>query len=183
MTDSQPAECASGRRSSVPPCRAARRRLSNQAPCQLRTNALTHWQQEQIARHQRPAPSSGALSAAPIECAPAQILGRAGAMPLICHSGGWAQRGLSGIHNPGPSIHGDAGAVDSRPAAGAAPRNDEHASHGPPLAHHAFLRHRGDQRPVAREDRAARKATAAMQVRRLLRIQQPIVGAERAMNP
>ena len=53
----------------------------------------------------------------------------------------------------------------------------------PPLAHQAFLRHRGHQRAVAREDQPAREAARARHVRRVLGIEQPVVGAERAVQP
>src|SRR5450759_3816224 len=40
---------------------------------------------------------------------------------------------------------------------------------GAPLAHQAFLRHRGDQRTVAGEDKSAREAARAVQIGRILR--------------
>src|SRR5450759_2790372 len=52
-----------------------------------------------------------------------------------------------------------------------------------PLAHQAFLRHRGDQRAVAGENKSAREAARAVQIRRVLRVEQPLVGAERSMQP
>src|SRR6185312_7618224 len=45
-----------------------------------------------------------------------------------------------------------------------------------PLAHQAFLRHRGDQGAGAGEYKAARVTARAVHVGRVLRIEQPIVG-------
>src|SRR5215471_8569325 len=53
----------------------------------------------------------------------------------------------------------------------------------PPLAHQAFLRHRGDQHPVTGEYKSARVAARAVQVRRILCVKQPIVGTKRTMEP
>src|SRR5262249_25097680 len=53
----------------------------------------------------------------------------------------------------------------------------------PPLADQAFLRHRGHQHPIAREYKSARVAARAVQVRRILCVKQPIVGAKRTMEP
>src|SRR5215510_9470419 len=52
-----------------------------------------------------------------------------------------------------------------------------------PLSDEAFLRHRGDERPVALKYKSAREAARAMQVRRILRVQQPLIGTERAVRP
>src|SRR4249920_1570011 len=53
----------------------------------------------------------------------------------------------------------------------------------PPLAHQTFLRHRGDQRPIALEYKPARVTARAVQVGRILRVKQPIVGAEWPVQP
>src|SRR3569833_2901774 len=52
-----------------------------------------------------------------------------------------------------------------------------------PQAHQAFLDHRRDQGAVAGEYKSARQPARAMQVRRVLRVEQPLVGAERAVQP
>ena len=62
-------------------------------------------------------------------------------------------------------------------------RIDRHYTSSAPLAHQAFLRHRGDQRAVAREYQSAREAARAVQVGRILRVEQPVVGAERPVQP
>src|SRR5262245_61611106 len=51
------------------------------------------------------------------------------------------------------------------------------------LAQQSFLRHGGNQRAVAREDEPAREAARAGQVWALLCVEQPVVGAERTMQP
>src|SRR5450631_2358468 len=50
-----------------------------------------------------------------------------------------------------------------------------------PPAYKAFLGHRGDQSAVLLEYQSAGKAARAMQVGRILREQQPFIGAERAV--
>src|SRR6185437_4192882 len=52
-----------------------------------------------------------------------------------------------------------------------------------PHAHQAFLRDGSNQRAVTLEDQAARKAAPAMQIGRILRVQKPLVGAERPVQP
>src|SRR5262249_54528202 len=52
-----------------------------------------------------------------------------------------------------------------------------------PLADQAFLRHRSDKRPVAPEYKSACKAARAVQVRRILRIRQPVIGTKRPVKP
>ena len=46
-----------------------------------------------------------------------------------------------------------------------------------------FLHHRRDERAVAREHAAARDRTAARARRHVLRVEQPLVDAERSMKP
>src|SRR4051794_19719954 len=52
-----------------------------------------------------------------------------------------------------------------------------------PFAQQSFLRHGSDQRSVAREDEPASEAAPTGQVRALLCVEQPVVGAERTMQP
>src|ERR1700679_2698942 len=51
------------------------------------------------------------------------------------------------------------------------------------LPQRAFLRDRGHQRAVLLVDHAAGQGAAVLRARRILRIKQPFVGAERAMKP
>src|SRR5262245_464906 len=53
----------------------------------------------------------------------------------------------------------------------------------PPLADQAFLRHGGNQHPVTAEYKSTRVAARAVQVRGILCVKQPIVGAKRTMEP
>src|SRR3974390_1302761 len=53
------------------------------------------------------------------------------------------------------------------------------ASHGAPDSHQALLRYRGDQGAVTLEYKSAAEAARAVQVGRILRVEQPVVGAER----
>src|ERR1700685_952518 len=52
----------------------------------------------------------------------------------------------------------------------------------PPLPQQAFLCHRSDQRAVAGKDQAAREAARVGEARAVLGIEQPFVGAERAVE-
>src|SRR3954462_15464528 len=52
-----------------------------------------------------------------------------------------------------------------------------------PDAHQPLLRHACHQRAVTRVDQSAGKAARAGHGRCLLRVEQPVVGAERAMQP
>ena len=54
---------------------------------------------------------------------------------------------------------------------------------GAALAHQTFLRHRGDQRPVAGKYKSAGKAARAVQIGRILRVEQPVIGAKRPVQP
>src|SRR4029077_11854289 len=51
------------------------------------------------------------------------------------------------------------------------------------LPHQAFLGNRGNKRSVAFKYKSARIAARAMQTRRILRVKQPIIGAERPVKP
>src|SRR5438445_11786245 len=57
-----------------------------------------------------------------------------------------------------------------------------HAYH-PPLAQQPLLGDRGHERAVARKDQAARETASAAEIGAILRIEQPIVGAERPVEP
>src|SRR4029450_10268177 len=52
-----------------------------------------------------------------------------------------------------------------------------------PLSDQAFLRHRGDECPIARKYKPACEAARAMQIGRILRVQQPVIGTKRAVQP
>src|SRR5258708_7656073 len=54
---------------------------------------------------------------------------------------------------------------------------------GPAFPQQALLGHRGDQGSVAREDEAARKSARTRQIGTILGVQEPLVGAARAMEP
>src|SRR5580704_11127393 len=52
-----------------------------------------------------------------------------------------------------------------------------------PHAHQAFLGDGRDQRTVAGKDQTAGKAARAVQIGRVLRVEQPVIGAERPVQP
>ena len=68
-------------------------------------------------------------------------------------------------------------------ADGVAQRSAARAGRSLPDSHDAFLRRRCDEPSVAREEAAEREAAAARRVRALHRVQQPVVDAERSMEP
>src|SRR5262249_23235607 len=62
------------------------------------------------------------------------------------------------------------------------PRNDKRDL-ACALAQQALLGNRGDERAVAHEDQAAGETARARQIRAVLRVQQPFVGAEGTVEP
>src|SRR6516165_5085506 len=52
-----------------------------------------------------------------------------------------------------------------------------------PLPYQAFLCHRGDERSIAFEYKSAREAARALQIRRILRVKQPLIRTERPVEP
>src|SRR6185437_4002618 len=103
--------------------------------------------------------------------------------PLIPATAGIQSRNLEPCESAlGPRFRGD---ERNLPPKASTPHCDDHIPlfGRAPLAQQAFLRHRSNQGAVAGEYKAARVAARAVHVGRVLRIEQPIVGTERPVQP